>query len=121
MSVVSELSWPHMVVPADQLARLCRGGHASLAAGLWSMGLHNCSGGVGLEGFCLGGADNRSFQRYIGVTSTERTSLKLPDLVLEVKQRLLCTKWAQALHKFQKQNIDFAFVLGGGLCRFRGP
>jgi hypothetical protein len=21
---------------------------------------------------------------------------------------------------FQKQNIDFAFVLGGGLCRFRG-
>ncbi len=23
--------------------------------------------------------------------------------------------------EFQKQNIDFAFVLGGGLCRFRGP
>jgi hypothetical protein len=22
---------------------------------------------------------------------------------------------------FQKQNIDFSFVLGGGLCRFRGP
>ncbi len=40
-------------------------------------------------------------------------------------RRNFCSSWASPSGRrpgeFQKQNIDFAFVLGGGLCRFRGP